>query len=40
MEVFELKRGDEARECRKLHNEQLPNLYCSPDINNVIKWGE
>jgi len=25
-------------EWRKLHNEELNNLYCSPDIVRVIKW--
>ena len=25
-------------ECRRLHNEVLNDLYCSPNIVRVIKW--
>ena len=25
-------------ECRRLHNEELNDLYCSPNIVRVIKW--
>jgi hypothetical protein len=25
--------------CRKLHNEELHNLYCSPSIIRIIKSG-
>jgi len=25
-------------ECRKLHNEELNDLYCSPNIARVFKW--
>ena len=28
---------DVIRECRKLHNEELNDLYCSPNIVRVIK---
>jgi hypothetical protein len=24
--------------CRTLHNEELHNLYCSPNMISVIKW--
>jgi hypothetical protein len=37
--IFEPKR-DEATRCRrKLHNEELHNLYSSPSIIRVIKSG-
>ena len=25
-------------ECRRLHNKELNDLYCSPNIVRVIKW--
>jgi len=32
-------RSDEVTgECRKLHNEELSDLYRSPNIVRVIKW--
>jgi len=35
--TFEPKRGEVTREWRKLHNEELNHLYCSPNIVRVIK---
>jgi hypothetical protein len=35
--IFEPKREDVTREWRKLHNEELNGLYCSPNIFLVIK---
>jgi len=32
------KRDEVTREWRKLHNEELDVLYCSPNIVRVIKW--
>ena len=32
------KRGEMTGEWRKLHNEQLNDLYCSPSIVRVIKY--
>ena len=31
------KRDDVTGECRKPHNEELKDLYCSPNIVKVIK---
>ena len=31
-------RPEVAGEWKKLHNEELNNLYCSPNIFRVIKW--
>ena len=36
--VFGPKRDEVTGEWRKLHNEELNDLYCSPDIVRVIKW--
>jgi len=35
--IFGPKRDEVTREWRKLHNEELNNLYCSPIIIRVIK---
>jgi len=35
--VFGLKRDELTGEWRKLHNEELNDLYCSPNIVRVIK---
>jgi hypothetical protein len=35
--IFGLKRDEVAEEWRKLHNEELNDLYCSPNIIRVIK---
>jgi hypothetical protein len=34
--ILELKRGEVTRSWRKLHNEELHNLYSSPSINRMI----
>jgi hypothetical protein len=36
-EIFEPKRDEVTGERRKLHNEELNDLYCSPSIFGVIK---
>ena len=35
--IFGPKRDGVTGECRKLHNEELNDLYCSPNIVRVIK---
>jgi hypothetical protein len=35
--IFGPKREEEPRNCRKLHSEELHNLYTSPNIIQVIK---
>ena len=35
--VLEAKRDEVTGEWRKLHNEELNDLYCSPNIVRVIK---
>jgi len=35
--IFGPKRDEVTREWRKLHNEKLNDLYCSPNIVRVIK---
>jgi len=38
--IFGSKRDEMTRESRKLHNEELIDLYCAPDIVRVIKGKE
>ena len=38
--IFGHKRGDVSGEWRRLHNEELYDLYCSPNIARVIKSEE
>jgi hypothetical protein len=35
--IFESKMDDVTGDCRKLHNEELHNLYSSPDIIRQVK---
>ena len=35
--IYGPKMDDVRGECRKLHNEELNDLYCSPNIIRVIK---
>ena len=35
--IFGPKRDEVAEEWRKLHNQKLKDLYCSPNIVRVIK---
>ena len=35
--IFGPKRDEVTRECRKLHNEELNDLYFSPNVVRVIK---
>jgi hypothetical protein len=35
--IFGLKRAEVTGEWRKLHNEELNDLYCSPSIVRVVK---
>ena len=36
--IFGPKRDEVTGEWRKLHNEELNDLYCSPNTVRVIKW--
>ena len=36
--IFGLRRDEVTGEWRRLHNEELNDLYCSPNIVRVIKW--
>jgi hypothetical protein len=38
--IFLRKRDEVTEEWRKLHNEELSDLYCSSDIDRVIKSRE
>jgi len=35
--IFELKRDEVTEEWRRLHNEELNDIYCSPNATRVIK---
>jgi len=35
--IFEPKRDEVTEEWRKLHNEEISDLYCSPNIIRLIK---
>jgi hypothetical protein len=35
--IFGPRRGEVAGGCRKLHNEELHNLYSSPNIIKILK---
>jgi hypothetical protein len=37
LSVFDPKRDEEMGDWGKLHNEELHNLYSSPNINRMIK---
>jgi hypothetical protein len=37
LRIFGLKRDEVIKGCRKLHNEELHNLYSSPNIIRMIK---
>jgi len=36
--IFGPRRDEVTGECRRLHNEELNDLYSSPNIVRVIKW--
>jgi hypothetical protein len=36
--IFGPRRGEVKVEWRRLHNEELNGLYCSPNIVRLIKW--
>jgi len=37
MKTFGPKTDEVTKECRRLHNEEDDDLYCSPNIIRVIK---
>ena len=36
--IFGPRRDEVTGDWRRLHNEELNDLYCSPNIVRVIKW--
>jgi len=36
--IFGPRRDEVMGEWRRLHNEELNDMYCSPNIVRVIKW--
>jgi hypothetical protein len=38
-EIFQPRREEVAGECRKLHNEELYDLYPSPNVVRVVRSG-
>jgi hypothetical protein len=40
LRIFGLKRDEVTGGWRKLHNEELHNLYSSPSIIRMIRWKE
>jgi len=38
--AFDPKRNEVTKEWRKLHNEELYDLYCSPSVSRVMKLKE
>jgi hypothetical protein len=38
LRIFGHMQEEKIGGCRKLHNEELHNLYSSPNITRMIKW--